>query len=389
MSHDTLRVRLLAFLFLIPLALYAWSAVQAFRVDSTLRDEQFMRDWSASVRNDPDAAGAIPVTCSVRPMASKVIFTSSPKTPRPSAATILGWLCAAGWPLSASSARWRRRWSRPSCWRDWNTTGAARSQAYLLGHLAPAWRRLGRLVPLHAGLLVAALARLLYEALWATATGTATASSPCSSHCRCGCCSSAACSCCGACAANCCRWRNRCSTCSAANSTASPRPASGNGWDRSPTAPERRYRTMSSPASSTATSSPRARSCWHPRHSAGGRTLYIPLTYASVMSEAESAAIIGHELGHFAAGDTAHGASCRSCSGRCACASNASPPRGWACRPARQAGPVGRAVLPRSLRARLPALESPPGTGRRQGRGAGSRRGSSPSRCYAPAPLRD
>ncbi|WP_186009740.1 M48 family metalloprotease [Pseudomonas aeruginosa] len=27
------------------------------------------------------------------------------------------------------------------------------------------------------------------------------------------------------------------------------------------------------------------------------------------MSEAESAAIIGHELGHFAAGDTAHGAS--------------------------------------------------------------------------------
>ena len=55
MSHDTLRVRLLAFLFLIPLALYAWSAVQAFRVDSTLRDEQFMRDWSASARNDPDA----------------------------------------------------------------------------------------------------------------------------------------------------------------------------------------------------------------------------------------------------------------------------------------------------------------------------------------------
>ncbi len=42
-----------------------------------------------------------------------------------------------------------------------------RSQAYLLGHLAPAWRRLGRLVPLHAGLLVAALAsQLLYEALW-------------------------------------------------------------------------------------------------------------------------------------------------------------------------------------------------------------------------------
>ncbi|MDF5993746.1 hypothetical protein P4200_01160 [Pseudomonas aeruginosa] len=31
---------------------------------------------------------------------------------------------------------------------------------------------------------------------------------------------------------------------------------------------------------------------------------------------------------------------------------------------------MGRAVLPRTLRARLPALESPPGTGRRQGRGA-------------------
>ncbi len=106
-----------------------------------------------------------------------------------------------------------------------------------------------------------------------------------------------------------------------------------------------------------------------------GRTLYIPLTYASVMSEAESAAIIGHEPGPLrrrrhrprclpvapaAAGAPAHRTHRR--------------PRGWACRPARQAGPVGRAVLPRSLRARLPALESPPGTGRRQGRGAGSRR---------------
>lgn len=91
MSHDTLRVRLLAFLFLIPLALYAWSAVQAFRVDSTLRDERFMRDWSASARNDPGRRRRhFPVTCSARPMASKVIFTSSPKTPRPSAATILG-----------------------------------------------------------------------------------------------------------------------------------------------------------------------------------------------------------------------------------------------------------------------------------------------------------
>lgn len=200
-------------------------------------------------------------------MASKVIFTSSPKTPRPSAATILGWLCAAGWPLSASSARWRRRWSRPSCWRDWNTTGAARcarkptcsATSRRPGGASVDW---SRCTP--ACWSPPWPASCSTKRCGATATGTATASSPCSSHCCCGCCSSAACSCCGACAANCCRWRNRCSTCSAANSTASPRPASGNGWDRSPTAPERRYRTMSSPASSTATSSPRPRSCWHP-----------------------------------------------------------------------------------------------------------------------------
>lgn len=35
-----------------------------------------------------------------------------------------------------------------------------------------------------------------------------------------------------------------------------------------------------------------------------GRTLYLPLTYLSSMSQAESAAIIGHELGHFRHQDT-------------------------------------------------------------------------------------
>ncbi|OJH35618.1 hypothetical protein BON30_36730 [Cystobacter ferrugineus] len=39
-----------------------------------------------------------------------------------------------------------------------------------------------------------------------------------------------------------------------------------------------------------------------------GRTLYIPMTFASVLSQAETAAIIGHELGHFSHQDTDHGA---------------------------------------------------------------------------------
>lgn len=39
-----------------------------------------------------------------------------------------------------------------------------------------------------------------------------------------------------------------------------------------------------------------------------GRTLYLPLTYLSVLSRDEAASIVGHELGHFAAGDTEHGA---------------------------------------------------------------------------------
>ncbi|KFA91465.1 M48 family metallopeptidase [Archangium violaceum] len=44
------------------------------------------------------------------------------------------------------------------------------------------------------------------------------------------------------------------------------------------------------------------------QHLLSGRTLYIPLTFASVLSQAETAAIIGHELGHFSHNDTDHGA---------------------------------------------------------------------------------
>ena len=229
MSHDTLRVRLLAFLFLIPLALYAWSAVQAFRVDSTLRDEQFMRDWSASVRNDPDAAGAIPrhlfrpaygVEGHLHQFAedAEAIRRDHPWLALRGWLAAIGKLCALASALVAAALLARL---------EYDGRRSMRSQAYLLGHLAPAWRRLGRLVPLHAGLLVAALAsQLLYEALWSY------------SH-----------------------WHSHGFV---ALLFSLPLPASGNGWDRSPTAPERRYRTMSSPASSTATSSPRPRSCWRP-----------------------------------------------------------------------------------------------------------------------------
>ena len=38
-----------------------------------------------------------------------------------------------------------------------------------------------------------------------------------------------------------------------------------------------------------------------------GRTLYLPLPYVSVLSREETAAIVGHELGHFAHNDTDHG----------------------------------------------------------------------------------
>ncbi len=169
MSHDTLRVRLLAFLFLIPLALYAWSAVQAFRVDSTLRDEQFMRDWSASVRNDPDTAGAIPrhlfrpaygVEGHLHQFAedAEAIRRDHPWLALRGWLAAIGKLCALASALVAAVLLARL---------EYDGRRSMRSQAYLLGHLAPAWRRLGRLVPLHAGLLVAALAsQLLYEALW-------------------------------------------------------------------------------------------------------------------------------------------------------------------------------------------------------------------------------
>lgn len=38
-----------------------------------------------------------------------------------------------------------------------------------------------------------------------------------------------------------------------------------------------------------------------------GRTLYLPLPYMFALSQNETAAIVGHELGHFAHGDTDHG----------------------------------------------------------------------------------
>ncbi len=252
-----------------------------------------------------------------------------------------------------------------------------RSQAYLLGHLAPAWRRLGRLVPLHAGLLVAALAsQLLYEALWSyshwhshgfvallfslplwllflggllmlrrlrgellpleepvlhllgreldrvAAPGlwqwlgqiADRAGAPLPDHVVTG--------------------IEHCYFVTQAKVLLAPRgiPLEG----RDPVHPadlclghERGRKRRDH--------RPRTRPLRRRRH----RPRCLPVAPA-------------------AAGAPAHRTHRR--------------PRGWACRPARQAGPVGRAVLPRSLRARLPALESPPGTGRRQGRGAGSRR---------------
>ncbi len=246
-------------------------------------------------------------------MASKVIFTSSPKTPRPSAATILrlalrGWLAAIGKLCALASALVA---AALLARLEYDGRRSMRSQAYLLGHLAPAWRRLGRLVPLHAGLLVAALAsQLLYEALWSY--------SHWHSH--------------GfvallfslplwllflggllmlrrlrgellpleepvlhllgreldrVAAPGLWQWLGQ-----IADRAGAPLP------DHVVTGIEHCYFVT------------QAKVLLAPRGiPLEGRTLYIPLTYASVMSEAESAAIIGHELGHFAAGDTAHGAS--------------------------------------------------------------------------------
>ena len=313
MSHDTLRVRLLAFLFLIPLALYAWSAVQAFRVDSTLRDERFMRDWSASARNDPDAAGAIPrhlfrpaygVEGHLHQFAedAEAIRRDHPWLALRGWLAAIGKLCALASALVAAALLARL---------EYDGRRSMRSQAYLLGHLAPAWRRLGRLVPLHAGLLVAALAsQLLYEALWSY--------SHWHSH--------------GfvallfslplwllflggllmlrrlrgellpleepvlhllgreldrVAAPGLWQWLGQ-----IADRAGAPLP------DHVVTGIEHCYFVT------------QAKVLLAPRGiPLEGRTLYIPLTYATVMSEAESAAIIGHELGHFAAGDTAHGAS--------------------------------------------------------------------------------
>ncbi|MDF5988416.1 hypothetical protein P4131_32215 [Pseudomonas aeruginosa] len=123
--------------------------MQAFRVDSTLRDEQFMRDWSASARNDPDAADAIPrhlfrpaygVEGHLHQFAedAEAIRRDHPWLAlRGWLAAAIGKLCALASALVAAALLARL---------EYDGRRSMRSQAYLLGHLAPAWRRLGRLV---------------------------------------------------------------------------------------------------------------------------------------------------------------------------------------------------------------------------------------------------
>ncbi len=143
--------------------------MQAFRVDSTLRDEQFMRDWSASVRNDPDAAGAIPrhlfrpaygVEGHLHQFAedAEAIRRDHPWL------ALRGWLAAIGEALRAGVGAGRGRLA--------GETGIRRAPLDALASLPARPPRAGLAAPrstgpLHAGLLVAALAsQLLYEALW-------------------------------------------------------------------------------------------------------------------------------------------------------------------------------------------------------------------------------
>lgn len=295
---------------LLPLALMGWSSVQSWRADSVLEEAQTMRQWLASPSDElrqrlPQQWRTTPVIsdASLRKYLQREVDQANADNAsvrvRKVLAVLSYWLAVAT--LVAGAATWVKL--RLDAWR------ALRSRDFLYDRLVLSWRALGQWLVAYTGLLVGSLGlALFYEISWG--------------------------------------WSH----------------LKNNGWAMLLVAVpmllmlylgvlligrlRQQWDAMDTPASAflgRAFSRADAPALWQwvkklaevtgapvPDHIVigvdqsffvtsvqvalqpsgqllTGRTLYLPLTFLSTMSQEETASIIGHELGHFSSRDTERG----------------------------------------------------------------------------------
>ncbi len=294
---------------LLPLALMAWSSLQSWRASNVLEEAQVMQQWLANPSDEllqrlsyAERTQAISAQGRRDQFAWKIREAQADRPPllmRKALAWLAYWLALAA--LLAGPGTWIKL--RMDAWR------ALKSQQYLYNHLSQSWHVIGRWLVAYTGLLVAAIGTsLLYELSYG--------------------------------------WSH----------------LKGGGWAMALVAIpvlgvmgigimlivrlRKRWQAMDTPMSSVlgrGLSRSEAPGVWAwvealaskldapmPDHivvgvdqsffvtcvnvtlqpsgqTLSGRTMYLPLPYLCTLSQAETAAIIGHELGHFNNRDTERG----------------------------------------------------------------------------------
>ncbi|WP_296254917.1 MULTISPECIES: M48 family metallopeptidase [unclassified Pseudomonas] len=311
MSTSSRRLRLLAFLFLVPLGLMLYALLQDGRVHWALSDEQQMRDWILATEKDPEHllpvhksltggyVGAEYIVPHMQQEIARIAQDHGWLTLRGLLAH-LAELCALAAALTGVALLGKLKY---------DALRSMRSQDYMLQHLTQAWRRVTQLIFLDVALLVAGISLcLLYEMAWAYSNWDRGGAMPLlftlplwvvlaggvlllrsirkrlapleapalgllgrellREH-----------------APGLWRWVDN-----IACTANAPSP------DHIVVGVDRSWFVTSSQVFLQSAQAPLL-----------GRTLYIPLTYASAMSQDEAGAVVGHELGHFASGDTEKG----------------------------------------------------------------------------------
>ncbi|WP_256994724.1 M48 family metallopeptidase [Pseudomonas tolaasii] len=153
---------------LLPLVLMGWSSIQSWRADSTLEEAQVMRQWLASPSEElrlklPQQWRTTPVISddSLREYLQRDVARADADQGSLHMRQVLAflgyWLAVAA--VMAGAAAWVKL--RLDAWR------ALRSRDFLYDRLVLSWRALGQWLVVYTGLIVGALAiALLYEVSW-------------------------------------------------------------------------------------------------------------------------------------------------------------------------------------------------------------------------------
>ena len=305
------RLRLLVVLFVLPLFLLIWSTVQGWRVDSSLHDAELKHQLIAQMQADPSRVPPMPShlkpgRAPVEVLVSRFTHEAAQVDADRTGLQLRGLIAGLGKLLAVSIML-----LTVATWLSLRYAGlrARASRDYLLEQLPRWWQRLGKLVQLHTLLTVlATLSIVLYETSWMHShwqQGGEVMLLVILPFC-------------GLLASGICLLRKL-------RSQLQPLSGAGLGLlGRS--LPETQapglWRWIRQIGERIGTPLPdhvvigvdkgffvtEVPVTLHPSgEQLSGRTLYMPLTYSSVLSQAEAASIIGHELGHFANADTARG----------------------------------------------------------------------------------